>query len=72
MSEQVQFEEDTFGRGSGPAGFGRTVSSDVSKMEKWLIDKEFVSTAQGARNVLVGFVVLNFIVAYLVISNFVL
>lgn len=72
MSEQVQFEEDTYGRGSGPAGFGRTVSSSVSKMEAWLMARGIVSSPKSAQIVLIGVVIFNFIAAYIVINNFVL
>ncbi|OHA24337.1 MAG: hypothetical protein A3D50_02265 [Candidatus Taylorbacteria bacterium RIFCSPHIGHO2_02_FULL_44_12] len=72
MSEQVQFEEDSFGGGSGPAGSGRSFSQNSSGMERWLMDRGIVTSPAGARSVLIGVVIFNLIVVYLVIRYFVI
>jgi len=74
MSSGVQFEEDEFARSYGrmkPGGVRPGGSRADSKMAQWLIDKGFVKSNKSAQAVLLGVMIANIIIIYLVFRYFI-
>ena len=76
MSEDVQFDTDIqnntmFARPSYSPSFGQPVP-DVHGMTGWLIRHGWAKTPAAAQAIMLGMVVVNIIITFIVIKHFVL
>jgi hypothetical protein len=80
MSDQVQFDEDSFGMSKGgtgqpngapaydPYAFSRP---KTSKMAAWFIKKGIVKSEKGANAILLVLVIINILIVYYVFKNYI-
>jgi len=75
MADNVQFDTDTqsnaIRRPGVTPGFGQT-TSNISGMAGWLIRHGWAKTTGAAQGIMIGFIVVDFVVAFIIIKYFVL